>query len=117
RGLHNLGVKKAANALAFARVGPTMWAHRHAPLVLLNSVGSLPALRFMPSDATGRNVLYVHEMDQSFERTIGQTAWDLLSPKVDHFISCADVVTDMLVRRGVDPARITRHRGFIEEPK
>lgn len=116
RGLHNLGVQKAANALAYARVGPTMWSHRAASLVLLNSVGSLPALRFLPESATSRNVLYIHEMDQSFERTIGQSAWDLLSPRVDHFISCAQVVTDMLVRRGVDPDRITCHHGFIEAP-
>ena len=117
RGLHNLGVKKAANALAYARVGPAMWSHRAAPLVLLNSVGSLPALRFLPRTASSTNVLYIHEMDQSFERTIGDSAWQLLSPKVDHFISCADVVTDVLVRRGVSPERITRHYGFIEEPQ
>lgn len=116
RGLHNLGVKKAANALAYARVGPTMWSYRSAPLVLLNSVGSLPALRFLPRSATRKNVLYIHELDQSFERTIGDSAWQLLSPKVDHFISCADVVTDMLERRGVPSDRISRHYGFIAEP-
>jgi glycosyltransferase involved in cell wall biosynthesis len=56
-------------------------------------------------------------MDQSFDRTIGDSAWQLLSPKVDHFISCAQVVTDMLVRRGVAPERITCHHGFIQEPE
>src|SRR5690606_7679314 len=86
-------------------------------LVLLNSVGSLPALRFLPRSSSTKNVLYIHEMDQSFERTIGESAWQLLSPKDDHFISCADVVTDMLVRRGITPDRITRHHGFIEEPQ
>ena len=117
RGLHNLGIRKAANALAYARVGPAMWGHRTAPLVLLNSVGSLPALRFLPSSAIGKNVLYIHELEQSFDRTIGQAAWDLLSPRVDHFISCARVVTDMLVDKGVDENRITCHHGFIERPQ
>ncbi len=117
RGLHNLGVRKAANALAYARVGPTMWAHRTAPLVLLNSVGSLPAVRFLPTSSTAKNVLYIHELEQSFDRTIGDAAWQLLSPRVDHFISCAEVVTDMLVQKGIDADRIILHHGFIERPQ
>jgi glycosyltransferase involved in cell wall biosynthesis len=95
-----------------------MLEHRNATLTLLNSVGSLPALQFMPEGGGGKIVLYVHELEQSFERTIGPRVWDRLSPRVDHFISCSDAVRDLLVeQKGVDPARITTHHGFIEQPE
>ncbi len=117
RGLTNLGYRKAAAGLAWARHGPQMWMHRHSPLVLLNSVGSLPAIRFLPERSDTKVVLYIHELDHSFERTIGTTAWDRLSPRVDHFISCGRRVTEMLTERhGVDPARLSEHIGFIDRP-
>lgn len=116
RGLTNLGFGKAAAALAYARQAPTMFLHRRAPLYLLNSVGSLPVLRFMPRSATGKVVLYVHELDDSFERTVGTTAWALLSPRVDHFIACSEQVGEMLAqRRGVPTERITVQPGFVPE--
>ncbi len=112
RGLTNLHFGKAAAALALARQGPPMWSHRSVPLVLLNSTGSLPVVRFMPAGSSSKVVLYVHELDDSFERTLGTSAWRLLSPRVDHFITCSEQVTDMLVnRRGVAPERITEHPG------
>ena len=41
-------------------------------------------------------------------RTLGEAAWDLLSPRVDRFLSCGSMVTEMLVeRKGIDPSRIT----------
>lgn len=116
RGLTNLGLRKPAAALSFARQAPTMWQHRAAPLVLLNSVGSLPVLRFMPEGATSKVVVYAHELDEGFERTLGESAWARLSPKVDHFVACGDQVTEMLVeRRGVDPRRVSVHHGFVDE--
>ena len=116
RGLTNMDFDRAATALAFARQAPTMWANRDAPMVLLNSVGSLPAIRFMPERANGKVVLYVHELDDSFERTLGSRAWDLLSPRVDHFITCGERVTEMLAeRKGVPRERITEHPGFVDE--
>lgn len=116
RGLTNMDFDRAATALAFARQAPTMWANRDAAVVLLNSVGSLPAIRFMPERAKGKVVLYVHELDDSFERTLGSRAWDLLSPRVDHFITCGERVTEMLAeRKGIPRDRITEHPGFIDD--
>ena len=118
RGLTNLGLQRPAAALAMSRLGPTMWANRSASLILLNSVGSLPALQFLPEDAPGKIVLFVHELDQSFERTIGPRVWEKLAPRVDHFITCADAVTELLVsRKGIDPTKVSCHRGFIEAPQ
>ena len=117
RGLTNLGYRKPAAALAWARHGPLMWSHRNVPLVLMNSVGSLPAVRFLPERSQTKVVLYIHELDHSFERTIGTTAWDRLSPRVDHIISCGGRVTEMLIeRRGVAPERVSEHIGFVERP-
>lgn len=117
RGLTNLHFDRAANGLAWARQAPTMWARRGSPLVLLNSVGSLPAMRFMPRTSTSQVVLYVHELDDSLERTLGSAAWDLLHPRVDHFVACGDRVADMLSqRKGIDPDRISRHPGFVDPP-
>lgn len=116
RGLTNLGFGKAAAALAFARQAPTMYLHRKAPVYLLNSVGSLPVLRFMPRSASGKVVLYVHELDDSFERTVGPAAWALLSPRVDHFIACSERVGEMLrERQGVPAERISVQPGFVHE--
>jgi isopentenyl-diphosphate delta-isomerase len=118
RGLTNLQFGKAAAALAFARQGPTMWSHREVPLVLLNSMGSLPLVRFMPASSPSKVVLYVHELDDSFERTLGTNAWELLSPRVDHFITCSERVTEMLAtRRGIPADRITEHPGFVDPPE
>src|SRR5690606_23151199 len=90
---------------------------REAPIFLLNSLGSLPVLRFLPRSSSSSFVLYVHELDDSFNRTLGPAAWDLLSPRVDHFITCGAMVTEMLVeRKGVDPDRITEHPGFVDHP-
>jgi glycosyltransferase involved in cell wall biosynthesis len=83
----------------------------------MNSVGSLPAVRFLPAASSAKVVLYIHELDTSFESTIGTAAWEKLSPRVDHFITCGERVTEMLVeRRGVAPERITEHIGFIDPP-
>jgi hypothetical protein len=117
RGLTNLKFSRAATGLALARQGPTMWANRRAPMVFMNSVGSLPAIRFMPEGAPGKVVLYVHELDTSFERTLGSAAWELLAPRVDHFIACGARVTEMLTeRKGVDPNRVSEHHGFVDDP-
>lgn len=115
RGLTTMQFDKAASALAFARLAPPMWRRRRASVVLLNSVGSIPALQFMPKDAAGKVALYVHELDESFDRNLGSRVWERLSPRIDHFISCSTAVTDMLVeRKGVSPHRISQHAGFIE---
>lgn len=117
RGLTNLRFDRAASGLAWARQAPTMWARRNSPVVLLNSVGSLPAMRFMPRSSTSQVVLYVHELEDSLDRTLGSAAWDLLHPRVDHFIACGDRVADMLSqRKGIDPSRISRHPGFVDAP-
>jgi glycosyltransferase involved in cell wall biosynthesis len=117
RGLTNLGYGRAGSALAWARHGPLMRSHRNVDTIFMNSVGSLPAVRFLPAASTAKVVLYIHELDTSFESTIGTTAWEKLSPRVDHFITCGARVTEMLVdRRGVDPERITEHIGFIDPP-
>jgi isopentenyl-diphosphate delta-isomerase len=117
RGLTNMNLDRVANGLAFARQAPLMWARREAPIFLLNSLGSLPVLRFLPKSSSSTFVLYVHELDDSFNRTLGSAAWDLLSPRVDHFLTCGSMVTEMLVeRKGVDPARITEHPGFVDPP-
>lgn len=115
RGLTNLGFRQAANGLAFARQAPVMWPKRRAELILLNSLGSLPVLRFLPASSTAKVVLYVHELDDSFDRTLGTAAWNLLSPRVDHFLSCGELVTQMLVeRKGVDAAKVTEQTGFVD---
>lgn len=117
RGLTNLNLDRVANGLAFARQAPLMWARREAPIFLLNSLGSLPVLRFLPRSSSSTFVLYVHELDDSFNRTLGSAAWDLLSPRVDHFLTCGSMVTEMLVeRKGIDPSRITEHPGFVDPP-
>lgn len=117
RGLTNLDFDKAASALALLRQGPTMWWNRKVPVVLMNSVGSLPALRFLPQDSEAKVVLYVHELDDSFERTIGTSAWELLSPRVDHFVTCGARVTEMLIeRRGIPADRVSEHHGFVDAP-
>lgn len=116
KGLVKLGFKRVAAALAYARLGPPLWANRSAPFVLLNSIGSLPALQFLPDRGQGV-VLYVHEMDEGFNRTLGRTVWERHSPRVDHFLSCSSGVTEMLVERaGVPPSRVTCLHGFIDPP-
>jgi glycosyltransferase involved in cell wall biosynthesis len=114
-GLSSMGYRRTAGVLANLRLRPALWPLRDVPLVLLNSVGSLPALQFLPG---GRRkvVLYVHELDEGFQRTIGPRVWDRLAPRVDHFVSCGDSVTELLVRKGVDRGRITQHHPFIDEP-
>lgn len=115
RGLTNVGLGRSAAALAFARQSPTMWRSRDASLMLLNSVGSLPVVRFLPRSARAKVVLYVHELDDSLERTLGQAAWDLLAPRVDHFLTCSEQVREMLVeRRGVPDDRVSVHHGFVD---
>jgi glycosyltransferase involved in cell wall biosynthesis len=117
RGLHNLGLRRSSAALAMVRQAPTMWAGRRAPLLLLNSVASMPVLRFRPRSADGTVVVYVHELDTSFDRNVGTAMWDLLAPRVDHFIGCSAGVAEMLIeRRGIDPARVSVHHGFIDGP-
>lgn len=117
RGLTNLELDRAANALAYARQAPLMWSRRQAPIFLLNSLGSLPVLRFLPGSSNATFVLYVHELDDSFNRTLGESAWNLLSPRVDRFLSCGSMVTEMLVeRKGIDPSRITEQPGFVDPP-
>lgn len=117
RGLTNLKLDRVANGLAFARQAPLMWARRDASIFLLNSLGSLPVLRFLPRSSSSTFVLYVHELDDSFNRTLGSAAWDLLSPRVDHFLTCGSMVTEMLVeRKGVDRSKITEHPGFVDLP-
>lgn len=118
QGLKKMGYHKAASLLAAARLGPVTWPKRKAPLILMNSVGSLPALRFMPTVAGTARVLYVHELDESLERTVGLGTWDQLSPRVDHFIACSEAVREMLVeRKGVDPERVSVHQGFVDEQR
>jgi glycosyltransferase involved in cell wall biosynthesis len=118
RGLNNLGYGKAAAAMAWARHAPVMWSHRHEPVIFLNSVGSLAAVRFLPANSPAKVVLYIHELDSSFDSTLGTKAWQRLSPRVDHFISCGARVTEMLVeRRGVPAHQVSEHIGFIDEPK
>jgi glycosyltransferase involved in cell wall biosynthesis len=114
-GLSSMGYRRTAGGLANVRLRPALWPYRDVPLVLLNSVGSLPALQFMPAGER-RVVLYVHEMEQGFRGTIGPRVWDRLAPRVDHFVTCADAVTEQLLAKGIDPGRITRHHGFIDEP-
>jgi len=114
-GLSSMGYRRTAGVLANLRLRPALWALRDVPLVLLNSVGSLPALQFLPKGRR-RVVLYVHELDEGFQRTIGPRVWDRLAPQVDHFVSCGDRVTELLVGKGVDPGRISRHHPFIDEP-
>lgn len=117
RGLTNLSFDRAASGLAWTRQAPTMWSRRNSPLVFLNSVGSLPAMRFMPRSSTSQVVLYVHELEDSLDRTLGSAAWDLLHPRVDHFVACGERVADMLSeRKGIDPSRISRHPGFVDPP-
>lgn len=114
-GLRSMGYPKASSALAAARLGPPMWNRRNARLVLMNSVGSLPALRFMPRDAPGTVVLYVHELDESLEQTVGSSVWERESPRVDHFLTCSGAVTEMLVeRKGIPADRITEQPGFVD---
>jgi len=117
RGLANLGLRRSADALAMMRQGSTMWAGRQAPLLLLNSVASMPVLRYRPRSADGIVVLYVHELDTSFERNVGTAMWDRLAPRVDHFIACSAGVAEMLIeRRGVGCDRVSVHHGFIDGP-
>lgn len=117
RGFTNLGLNRTATALAFARQGPTMWAARGAQLILLNSAGSLPAVRFLPKHPGSKLVLYVHELDEGFDRTLGSSAWSLLSPRIDHFLTCSNAVTEMLCeRKGVPPRLVSEHHGFVDRP-
>ncbi|MBX3314797.1 MAG: glycosyltransferase family 4 protein [Actinobacteria bacterium] len=118
RGLTNLKFGRAANAMAFARQAPVMWSKRDSSLILLNSLGALPVLRFLPETSTAKVVLYVHELDDSFDRTLGAAAWKLLSPRVDHFLTCGDLVTEMLVeRKGIHPDRVSEQPGFVDRPR
>lgn len=115
RGLTNVGMGRSAAALAFARQSPTLWRNRDASLMLLNSVGSLPVVRFLPPSSRSKIVLYVHELDDSLERTLGDAAWALLAPRVDHFLTCSAQVREMLVeRRGVAEDRVSVHHGFVD---
>ncbi len=116
-GLSRLGHAKASGVLALARLRPVLQPHRNTPVVLLNSVGALAALRFFP-EGSRHVVLYVHEMGDSFEGTVGADVWRRFSPSVDRFITSAACVTEELVeRRGIAPERIVEHHGFIERPR
>jgi glycosyltransferase involved in cell wall biosynthesis len=94
---------------------------RGVGVVYLNSVCSVPALRFLPSRP--RVVItHVHELRMGIDSALSPSIVAPLADadrrdplrSTDLFIAAADCVTEELVARGIPAGRIRRHHEFID---